>query len=66
MVHFKPKQGGKSRERVKIKITVPIISKPTRNREFQINSKKIQKIKKHHYSFFSRQNQLGQAEKERK
>ena len=39
---------------------------PTWNREFQKNSKKIQKIKKHHYGFFSSQNRLGKAEKERK
>ena len=39
---------------------------PTRNREFQKNSKKIQKIKKHHYHFFSSPNKLGNAEKERK
>ena len=30
------------------------------------NSKKIQKIEKHHYGFFSYQNGLGEAEKERK
>ena len=29
-------------------------------------SKKIQKIKKHHYCFFSSQYKLGKAEKERK
>ena len=39
---------------------------PTRNREFQKNSKKIKKIKKHNYGFFSGQNRLGMAEKERK
>ena len=33
-------------------------SYPTRNRKFQKNSKKIQKVKKHHYGFFSRQNRL--------
>ena len=38
----------------------------TRNRKFQKNSKKIQKIKQHHYGFFSSQNRLGMAEKERK
>ena len=43
---FKPKQVGKGRERVKIKIKVPIISYPTRYRQFQKNSKKIKKIKK--------------------
>ena len=30
------------------------------------NSKKIQKIKKYHYGFISRQNRLEKAEKERK
>ena len=34
----------------------------TRNK----NSKKIQKIRKHHHSFFSSQNRLRKAEKERK
>ena len=43
---FKPKQVGKGRERVKIKIKVPIISYPTRYRQFQKNIKKIKKIKK--------------------
>ena len=28
-------------------------SYPTRDRKFQKNSKKIQKIKKHHHSFYS-------------
>ena len=39
---------------------------PTRNRKFQKNIKKIKEIKKHHYDFFSGQNKLGKAEKERK
>ena len=30
------------------------------------NSKKIQNIKKHHYGFFSSQNEMGLAEKEKK
>ena len=39
-------------------------SYPTCNRKFQKKkSKKIQKIKKHHYGFFSGQNKLGKAEK---
>ena len=38
----------------------------THNRKFQKNSKKIQKIRKHHRSFFSSQNRMGMAEKERK
>ena len=41
-------------------------SYPTRNRKFQKNSKKIQKIRKHHHSFFPSQNRLEKAEKERK
>ena len=41
-------------------------SYPTYNREFQKNSKKFKKLKKHHYGFFSRQNKLENAEKERK
>ena len=42
---------------------VPIYSNPTRNREFQKNSKKI---KKHYYDFFSCQNETREAEDERK
>ena len=38
------------RKREKI-IIVPISSYRPRNREFQKNSNKIQKIKKHHYGF---------------
>ena len=50
----------------KIKKIIPRISYPTRNRKFQKNSKKIQKNRKQYYGFFSRQNMLGKAEKERK
>ena len=38
----------------------------TRNRKFQKNSKKIQKIKKFLYGFISSQNRIEKAEKERK
>ena len=38
---------------------------PTRNRKFQKNSKKIQKIKKFLYGFISSQNRMEKAEKER-
>ena len=38
---------------------------PTRNRKFQKINKKIQKIKKYHYSFISSQNRLENTEKER-
>ena len=39
---------------------------PTRNRKFQKNRKKIQKIKKYHYEFISRQNRLEKDGKKRK
>ena len=42
---FKPKKVGKGREREKKKKIIPISSYATRNRKFQKNSKKIQKIK---------------------
>ena len=45
MASFEPKQGGKGRAREKIKIIVPFRSNPMRNRKFQKNNKKIQKIK---------------------
>ena len=41
-------------------------SYPTRNRKFQKNSEKIQKIKNQHFGNFSSQNKQGMAEKERK
>ena len=41
-------------------------SYPTQNKKFQKNGKKIQKTRKHHYGFFSSQNRLEKAEKERK
>ena len=50
----------------KMKIVVLINSYPSCNREFQKNSKKIQKTKKYHSSFFSSQNRLEKAKKERK
>ena len=56
------------RDRLRIrekKIIVLIHLNPTRNREFLKKSKKIQKIKKHHYCFFSGQNRAGVAVKER-
>ena len=65
-LHFKPKQVGKYLEREKIKKIVLMCSYPTRNRKFQKNCKKVKKIRKHHHTFFSSQNRLGKAEKERK
>ena len=38
---------------------------PTRNRKFQKNSKKIQKIKKFLYGFILSQNRMEKADKER-
>ena len=46
------------------KIIIPISSYPTRNREFQKNSKKIQIIEKHCYGFLSCENKLGKVDKE--
>ena len=65
MTSFHTKTGW-GRPRKREKKNVPISSYPTRNREFQKNSKKIQKIKKHHYGFFSRKNGMGLAKKEKK
>ena len=42
---FKQNLVGKGREREKIQIIVSFRSYPTRNRKFQTNSKKIQKIR---------------------
>ena len=60
---MKPKLVGKGCEREKIKIVVPFRSYPTRNRKFQKNSKKIQKMKIYNYGFISSQNRLGTDEK---
>ena len=48
------------------KIIISVRSYSTHNRNFQKNSKKIQKIKKYHYGFISIQNRLEEAEKERR
>ena len=55
---------GLAEKEKKKKIIVLISSFPTSNREFQKKRKKIQKIKKHNYGFFSSRNGLGVAEKE--
>ena len=47
-------------------LSVPFRSYPTRNKNFQKTSKKIQKIKKYHYGFIPVQNRLEEAEKNRK
>ena len=60
---FKQKMMGKGREREKIQISVSFRSYPMRNRKFQTNSKKIQKIIKYNYGSISSQNKGGNAEK---
>ena len=69
MALFQPRTGWdrlRLREKKRKKIIVPIHSIPTANRDFQKNSKKIQKIKKHQYGFFSTQNGTEEAENVRK
>ena len=46
--------------------SVPFRSYTTRNKKFQKNSNKIEKIKIYHYSIISNQNRLENAEKEKK
>ena len=65
MALFQAKIGWKMPRMRNLKIIVPFRSNPTRNRKFQKNSKKIQKIKKYHYGFILSQNRLENAEKER-
>ena len=68
MASFQAKIGWKRPRKRKNKNyrSVPFRSYTTRNRKFQKNSKKIQKVKKHHYGFFISQNRFKNAEKERK
>ena len=67
MASFQAKIGWK-RQRKKNKNcrSVPFRSYPTRNKKFQKNNKKIQKIKKYNNGFISIQNWLEKDEKERK
>ena len=66
MASFQVKIGWKGQEREKINIIVPIRSNPTRYKNLKKNSKRIQKIKKHHFGFFSRKNWLEVVVSERK
>ena len=67
IVSFQAKIGQERlRKNEKKKNIVLMYSYPTRNKKFQKNSKKIQKIRKHHHSIFSNQIRLGKAVKERK
>ena len=61
---FQAKIGWKRmRKREKIKIILPFHSYPRRDRKFQKNGKKIQKIKKNHCGFIFCQNRLEKAGK---
>ena len=46
----------------KKKVIVSIHSNLAQNKEFQNDRKEMQKIKKHHYGFISRQNGTGQVD----
>ena len=66
MTSVQAKKGWERPRKGEKKIIDPDSFYPTRNRELQKNSKKIQKIKKHHYGFFSRKNGMRLAKKEKK
>ena len=67
MASFQAKIGWKTQRRRENKYyhSVPFCSYPKRNRKFQKNSKKIQKIKKYYYGIISSENRLENAKKER-
>ena len=56
----------KAEKERKQKKIIPMGSYPTGKSKFQKNSKKIQKFRKHHHTFFSSTNRMGKAKKERK
>ena len=66
MKTFHAKIGWKWMRKREIKMIIPFLSFPTRNRKFQKNTKKIQKIYKYHCGFITSQNRLEMAKKERK
>ena len=57
-LRFEPKQVGKGRECVKIKVIILFRSYQTRNTKLQKNSKKIQNIKQFRYGYISGQNRM--------
>ena len=59
MASFQAKTGWDKLKVREKNFLVPIQSNPTRNREFQKNSKKMQQIKTHYYGFISTQNGMG-------
>ena len=66
MASFQAKIGWKRLRKRENKTIASFRPYPYRNRKFQKNSKKIQKIKKHLYGFISSQYRLEKTEKERK
>ena len=66
MASFQAKIGCKRIRKREIKNIVSFRPYPTRNRKFQKNSKKIQKIKKYHDGFIPNKNRLENDETERK
>ena len=68
MASFQAKTG---RDRLRVipkkkKIIIPIHSNPTRNRDFQKNSKRMQKIKKHHSGFITGRDRLRVTPKKKR
>ena len=61
---FEAKIGRKRPRKTESKNIVPFRSCPALNSKFKENSKKIQKIKKHHYGFISRKGRLEKDVKE--
>ena len=68
MASFKAKihRGRRRKRENKNRCSVPFRSYTTRNRKFQKNSNKIQKIKKCHYDDISSENETEKFEKDRK
>ena len=65
MASFQAKIGWNRLTNRENKNVVPFRSHPTRNRKFQKNSQKIQKIKKYHYGVISSKNWLEKARREK-
>ena len=66
MASFQAKIGWKRPRKRENTNSFSFRSCPTRNRKFQTNSKKIQKIVKYYYGFIATQNKGANAEKGRK
>ena len=68
MASFQAKKGWKRTRKSENKncLSVPFRTNPMRNRKFQKNSKKIQKIEKCHYGVISSQNWLEKVQRENK